>query len=170
MTGMTQLKYLSGYPEAVKDQVQTLITNAKLGDMLLTKYPTPHDIKNNKALYSYVIDLKNQFIRKSSPLSKVIYDDKLDVLHQALGLHTFVSRVQGGKLKAKNEMRVGSVFKRAPIEFLKMIVVHELAHLKEKDHNKAFYQLCTYMEPNYHQLEFDMRLYLTYLDRVGKLY
>ncbi|WP_410733789.1 YgjP-like metallopeptidase domain-containing protein [Citrobacter portucalensis] len=23
-----------------------------------------------------------------------------------------------------------------------MIVVHELAHLKEKEHDKAFYQLC----------------------------
>lgn len=167
---MTHLKYLSAYPEAVQDQVRTLISNNALGDLLLKKYPSVHDIKTNKALYSYVIDLKNQFIRQSSPLSKVIYDDKLDVLHQALGLHTFVSRVQGNKLKAKNEMRIGSVFKTAPSAFLNMIVVHELAHLKEKDHNKAFYKLCTYMEPNYHQLEFDMRLYLTYLDRVGTLY
>lgn len=167
---MTQLKYLAGYPEDVKSQVQSLITSEKLGDLLLKKYPVTHDIKSNKALYSYVIDLKNQFIRQSSPLSKVIYDDKLDVLHQALGLHSFVSRVQGGKLKAKNEMRIGSVFKNAPSQFLNMIVVHELAHLKEKDHNKAFYKLCMHMEPNYHQLEFDMRLYLTYLDRVGKLY
>jgi len=167
---MTHLKYLSAYPETVQDQVRALISNNALGDLLLKKYPEVHDIKTNKALYSYVIDLKNQFIRQSSPLSKVVYDDKLDVLHQALGLHTFVSRVQGNKLKAKNEMRIGSVFKTAPSAFLNMIVVHEFAHLKEKDHNKAFYKLCTYMEPNYHQLEFDMRLYLTYLDRVGKLY
>lgn len=167
---MTQLKYLSGYPEDVKSQVQSLIANEKLGDFLLSKYPVPHDIKSNKALYAYVIDLKNQFIRQSSSLSKVVYDDKLDVLHQALGLHSFVSRVQGGKLKAKNEIRIGSVFKQAPSQFLTMIVVHELAHLKEKEHNKAFYKLCVHMEPDYHQLEFDMRLYLTYLDRVGKLY
>jgi predicted metal-dependent hydrolase len=167
---MTHLKYLAAYPETVQDQVNALISNKTFGEFLLTKYPNVHDIKTNKALYSYVIDLKNQFIRQSSPLSKVVYDDKLDVLHQALGLHSFVSRVQGNKLKAKNEMRIGSVFKTAPSAFLNMIVVHELAHLKEKDHNKAFYKLCTYMEPNYHQLEFDMRLYLTYLDRVGKLY
>jgi len=170
MSGMTQLKYMAGYPEAVKDQVRTLIQNKRLGDFLLQKYPVTHDIKTNKALYSYVVDLKNQFIRQSGPLSKVIYDDKLDVLHQALGLHSFVSRVQGSKLKAKNELRIGSVFKTAPIEFLNMIVVHELAHLKEKDHNKAFYKLCTYMQPNYHQLEFEMRLYLTYLSHYGQLY
>lgn len=43
-----------------------------------------------------------------------------------------------------------------------MIVVHELAHLKEQDHNKAFYKLCEYMLPGYHQLELDLRLFLTY--------
>jgi len=167
---MSSLRYLTGYPPSVHDQVETLISKGILANVLLKKYPKPHTINNNKALYSYVIDMKNQFIRKSSPLSKVVYDDKLDVLHQALGLHTFVSRVQGGKLKAKNEIRIGSVFKKVPIEFLEMIVVHELAHLKEKEHNKAFYQLCTHMLTDYHQLEFDVRLYLTYLDRVGKLY
>ena len=50
-----------------------------------------------------------------------------------------------------------------------MIVVHELAHLREKDHNKAFYQLCEHMEPGYHQLEFDLRLYLTHLELIGPL-
>jgi predicted metal-dependent hydrolase len=38
-----------------------------------------------------------------------------------------------------------------------MIVAHEIAHLKEPQHNKAFYQLCQHIEPNYHQLEFDLR-------------
>lgn len=42
-----------------------------------------------------------------------------------------------------------------------MIVVHELAHLKERDHGKAFFALCQHMEPAYHQLEFDTRLWLT---------
>jgi len=36
----------------------------------------------------------------------------------------------------------------------------ELPHLKERNHDKAFYQLCQYMEPGYHQLEFDCRVYL----------
>ena len=52
------------------------------------------------------------------------------------------------------------MFKSVPEEFLEMIVVHELAHFKEKEHNKAFYKLCEYMQPNYHQVEFDLRLYL----------
>ncbi len=45
-------------------------------------------------------------------------------------------------------------------------VVHELAHFREKEHNRAFYRLCERMEPSYFQLEFDMLLYLTYLKRI----
>jgi predicted metal-dependent hydrolase len=167
---MNTLKYLAGYSTTITDQVHRLIDNDKLAEVLLKKYPVSHDIKTDKALYAYVVDLKNQFLRQSSPLSKVVYDDKIDVLHQALGLHSFVSRVQGNNLKSKNEIRIGSIFKNGSLEFLRMIAVHELAHLREKQHNKAFYKLCEYMAPNYHQLEFDMRLYLTYLDLVGKLY
>ena len=55
---------------------------------------------------------------------------------------------------------MASLFKEAPPEFLEMIVVHELAHLKESAHDKAFYRLCESMQPDYHQTEFDLRLYL----------
>lgn len=165
-----QLKYLSGYPEPIITQASRLIDENKLSEFLLKRYPVVHEIRTDRALYSYVVDIKNDYIKKSQPLSKVVYDDKINVINHALGLHTFVSRVQGGKLKAKNEIRVASVFKSAPEEFLRMISVHELAHLKEKDHNKAFYSLCRHMEPNYHQLELDMRLYLTHLELVGRLY
>ncbi len=165
-----ELIYLSGYSEKVKEKVQTLIKDEHLGRYLLRKYPEPHQITTEKALYKFVIDLQRTFIKKSPPLSKVIYDKKIHPVHHALGLHTFISRVQGNKLKAKNEIRIAQVFQKAPLEFMKMIVVHELAHLKEKDHNKSFYQLCCYMEPDYHSLELDMRLYLTYLECFGSLY
>ena len=114
--------------------------------------------------------LKNRFMRKSSPLSKVAFDPKIHVVNHALGMHTYVSRVQGGRLKSKNELRVSTLFKRVPEPFLNMIVVHELAHLKEKGHNKAFYQLCLHMLPNYHQLEFDLRVYLTQIEERGDIF
>jgi hypothetical protein len=44
-----------------------------------------------------------------------------------------------------------------------MIVVHELAHLRQRAHDKPFYALCEHMLPGYHQIEFDTRLYLTWL-------
>lgn len=167
---MEKLKYLEHYPKEYVSQVQRLIDEKKLDKYLLNKYKTCHEYKSDKALYEYTMDLKNQFLKKSLPLSKVVYDGKINVINDALGLHSFISRVQGGKLKSKNEIKIASIFKNVPQEFLQMIVVHELAHIKEKQHDKAFYKLCTFMEPNYHQYEFDLRVYLTYVDRFGKLY
>ncbi|CAI1038490.1 MAG TPA: M48 family peptidase [Serratia grimesii] len=165
-----ELTYLQGYPEHLQSQVQQLIDQQRLGDVLLQRYPQVHDCTTDKSLYQFTVDLKNQYLRNAQPLSKVAYDGKIQVMKHALGMHTAISRVQGGKLKAKAEIRVATVFKLAPEPFLRMIVVHELAHLKEKDHNKAFYSLCCHMEPNYHQLEFDTRLYLTHLSVFGNLY
>lgn len=167
---MKKLKYLQHYHPNIVSQIQKLIDDKKLDKYLLSKYKKAHTYKNDKLLYEYTIDLKNQFLKKSLPLSKVVYDGKINVINDALGMHTFISRVQGGKLKSKNEIKVATMFKNVPEEFLRMIVVHELAHIKEKAHDKAFYNLCTFMEPNYHQYEFDLRVYLTYLDFNGKLY
>lgn len=161
---MNSLKYLAGYPLPLQARVRELIAQGRLGSTLADKYGQPHTVRSDGQLYDYVQALKDQHLRKSAPLGKVIYDAKLQVMKHALGTHTVISRVQGAKLKASREIRIASVFRDAPAEFLKMIVVHELAHLKEAEHNKAFYQLCTHIEPDYHQLEFDVRLYLTHLD------
>ena len=158
------LRYIAGYSAELKAQVQAMIDNQTLNQYLTKKYPQQHTIGNDKALRDYVMEIKNQYLRKSAPLNKVAFDNKIHVVNNALGLHSYVSRVQGGKLKSNNEIRIGAVFKKAPNAFLNMIVVHELAHLKEKDHNKSFYQLCQHMLPDYHQLEFDTRLYLAQLE------
>ncbi len=165
-----KLKYLNHYPKHLLNQVEELIKDEKLSTFLLSKYPQRHSLQTDKALYDFAIEMKNLYMKKAPPLSKVLYDGKINIINHALGTHTFISRVQGGKLKAKNEIRVASSFKSMPEPFLRMIVLHELAHFKEKEHNKSFYKLCSYMAPDYHQLEFDMRLYLTHIDLYGKLY
>jgi predicted metal-dependent hydrolase len=163
------VKYLAGYPATLLDQVRQLIAEDKLAALLGQRYPQGvHDIQTDRALYAYVSDLKSEFMRKAEPLSKVMFDNKLHVIRNALGTHTTVSRVQGGKLKAKREIRVASLFKGVPLAWLRMIVVHELAHMKEREHDKAFYALCMHMEPDYHRLEFDLRLYLTHMDTGGE--
>lgn len=163
------MNFLIDYPEEIKCWVYTLISQNRLSEVLLQKYNSVHSITTDKALYLYVTDLKNNFMRNAQTPSKVLFDNDIQAIKRALGAHTAISRVQGGKLKAKNEIRIASLFKHVPIEFLKMITVHELAHLKEKDHNKAFYNLCVSMEPDYHQIEFDLRLYLTHLELIGEL-
>lgn len=160
--------YLAGYPVALTEQVQRLIEQGLLADMLLKKYPLMHAVRTDKALYDYVLEAKGRYLRNAGSLSKVAFDGKLHVIRHALGTHTSISRVQGSKLKSKSEIRIAAVFKEMPPEFLRMIVVHELAHIKEREHDKAFYQLCLHMEPDYYQLEFDLRAYLSYLDAAGQ--
>jgi hypothetical protein len=157
---MTPLKYLQHYSATLQDKIRQLQSQNMLGEYIAERYPLTHTIQTDKALYQYSSEIKQAFLRNAPLLDKVHFDNRLSIDHHALGLNTAISRVQGGKLKAKKEIRISSFFKETPADFLKMIVVHELAHLKERNHDKAFYQLCQHMEPNYHQLEFDCRVYL----------
>jgi predicted metal-dependent hydrolase len=161
------IKFLHGYPPETLVQVQQMLEAGRIGPWLLQKYPSAHGVRTDRSLYDYVQALKSEHLRGAETLSKVAFDSKLQIVQHALGTHTTVSRVQGSKLKAKREIRIASLFKDGPPEFLKMIVVHELAHLRERSHDKPFYQLCAYMEPGYHQLEFELRLYLTHLESGG---
>lgn len=167
---MSALRYLNGYPDTIKAQVETLIEKDRLGEYLLKNHPSPHQFLSDTALYDFANDLKRRFMKNAPPLEKVFYDSKIKVIEHALGQHHYVSRVQGGKLKASNFIKISSVFKQAPEGFLRMILAHELAHFKEKEHNKTFYQLCRHIEPDYHQLELDTRLYLVHLELKGPLY
>lgn len=164
MTNKRSPNYLQGYPAELVVQIQQLLDSQQLGERLIKKYPHTHEVRSDRALYEYVIGLKDQYLRKTAPLSKVVFDSKLHITANALGTHTRKSKLHGSKHRNKREIHIASLFKTAPPEFLKMIVVHELAHSKESEHNKAFYQLCLHMEPNYHQLEFDLRAYLMYLE------
>ena len=164
----SDLPYLRSYPESLRGQARDLLAQGSLGAALLRKYPQAHAVRSDKALYEYAQELKARHLRNAGSVNKVLFDNKIHVVRHALGLHTTVSRVQGNRLATKHEIRIAAMFKQAPDEFLRMIVVHELAHLREKGHDKALYQLCTHMEPQYHQYEFDLRLYLTHVEHAGQ--
>ena len=83
------MKYIQHYPQHLQDQVKTLIKENKLDSYLLKKYPNKHEYSNDKLLYEYVMDLKNQYLKKYQ-ISKVMYDGKINVINNALGMHTFV--------------------------------------------------------------------------------
>ncbi|PMH46130.1 metal-dependent hydrolase [Vibrio sp. 10N.286.49.B3] len=162
------LRYIQGYPANIVSQVDQMVQQQKFIAWFEQRYPENHSIKSEKALFDYAIAIKNRYMKKTAPISKVIYDSKIHLINNALGLHSYVSKVHGGKIKSKNEIRIASIFRSAPEPLLRMLVVHELAHIKEKNHDKAFYQLCCHMEPHYHQLEFDARLFMVYQELKNK--
>lgn len=152
--------YFQHYPEQIQQQVHQLIDSGNLVTYFKTRYPEGHQIRTEKQLFEYTNQLKQRFLKNAPKLSQVKYKKQSDLIQNALGTHTFKKQQHGGKLKAKHEIAIAEQLKYAPKPILKALVVHELAHFKEKEHNKAFYQLCCHMEPQYHQLELDLRLFL----------
>lgn len=151
---------LQQYPEELILKVEKFLEDGNLDTYLLQKYPQRHSIQSQKLLVAFVKEIKDHYIKSSLPIHRICWDDKIERAEQYLGVHITRSKVQGRKLSSKKEIKIASLFKNAPECFLRMIVVHELAHLKYVDHNDAFYKFCNYMEPNYFQLEFDVRLLL----------
>ena len=49
------------------------------------------------------MELKNRYLKSSAPLSKVIFDGKISVIKDALGLHTYVSRVQAASSRPRTD-------------------------------------------------------------------
>ena len=108
---VSALRYLQGYNADTLAQVAQLVADKRLGHWLLQRYPATHGVRTDKALYDYVQDLKQDYLRGAEPVAKVAYDNRLQVVQHALGTHTTISRVQGNKLKSKREIRIASLFK-----------------------------------------------------------
>lgn len=119
-------QFLPGYPAHLHAQVAQMHVQGELGMYIQKRYPQTHTIQSDKALYDFCTELKQRYLKNAPLLDKVHFDNKMTVEKQTLGLNTAISRVQGGKLKAKKEIRISAFFKTAPLEFLQMIVVHEL--------------------------------------------
>lgn len=103
--------------------MRLLIAEGRLAESLERRYPECHDITSAGALYGYVAALKTRHMRSAGPLAEVLYDSRLHLIHQARGTQAAVSRLQGGNLKPRREIRIASLFREAPAPFLWMIVV-----------------------------------------------
>ncbi|MCF2908024.1 DUF45 domain-containing protein [Pseudoalteromonas sp. DL2-H2.2] len=163
---MNYLQYFAHYPSSLQAQIKPLLEGDKLATYFRAKYPHGHQCQSTQALYDYCHDYKNKYLKNVPRLHKVSYAKGRDLMTGTLGHHSQTRKQHGGKVKTRYEIALSQQLKYAPEAVLRALVVHELAHFKELDHNKAFYQLCCHMEPDYHQLELDLRLFIV-LDRLG---
>ena len=164
------LRYFNGYSEPVRKQIEQLIKSGKLAHYFLKKYPEIHPYQSEKQLFQYANTLKNSYLKNAPKLSSVRYEQQKNMVFNALGTHTFKRQQHGKKLKAQHHIAIARQLKTAPESILRALVVHELAHFKEKDHNRNFYNLCCHMEPDYFQLELDLRLFIVMLEIMDNPY
>ena len=73
------LAFLGGYPESTLAQVRTLIADGQLGGYLARRYPERHAVRNDGALYEHAMALKQRYLRNAPLLSKVAYDNRLQI-------------------------------------------------------------------------------------------
>ena len=62
---MSAFRYLQAYPDKLQLQVQKIIEGPGLGEWLKSRHSEPHTIRTDGALYNYVIELKNEFLRQA---------------------------------------------------------------------------------------------------------
>lgn len=58
-----------------------------------------------------------------------------------------------GSCNSKNALNFNILLVKYPIEIMEYIVIHELAHIKHKNHSKSFWNLVYKYCPNYKQIE-----------------
>eukprot|EP00427_Karlodinium_veneficum_P034638 CAMPEP_0169280918 /NCGR_PEP_ID=MMETSP1016-20121227/55911_1 /TAXON_ID=342587 /ORGANISM="Karlodinium micrum, Strain CCMP2283" /LENGTH=166 /DNA_ID=CAMNT_0009369371 /DNA_START=303 /DNA_END=803 /DNA_ORIENTATION=- len=160
MKESSSVDILHGFPDSFREAISAQHATGDLWPELKKRYAEAHEVKDDAKLFEYVQDMKRKYMKSSKPLTKICFCDKIATVYNALGVQATSVRIQGKKLKSKNELRVCSVFKKLPADFLLMIVAHELAHLRHKEHDKRFYQLASHMDPDYMQHEVDLRVWL----------
>ena len=77
------INYLAGYPPSLVAPVRDLAAAGRLGEVLRQRHPRVHDVRTDKALYDFVQTIRNDCLRNAPPLSKVLYDNRLQVVAQA---------------------------------------------------------------------------------------
>ena len=77
---MSAFRYLQAYPDNLQLQVQKIIDGPGLGEWLKSRHSESHTIRTDSALYNYVMELKNEFLRQADPINKVSYDSKLQII------------------------------------------------------------------------------------------
>jgi predicted metal-dependent hydrolase len=68
---------------------------------------------------------------------------------------------QWGSCSSKNEISINTMAMKLPLNVIEYLVVHELAHIKHKHHQKDFWQLVEYHLPDYKRHVKELKKYST---------
>lgn len=95
--------------------MRQLIAKDQLGAYLEQRYPERHAVQSDKALYAYALALKQEHLRHAPAIDKVLFDNRLDLTHRALGLHPFPG--SGGNPNKKRIRNGRAAFEEAAPQF-----------------------------------------------------
>ncbi|WP_295420508.1 M48 family metallopeptidase [Sulfurovum sp.] len=68
---------------------------------------------------------------------------------------------QWGSCSSKNNLSFNTMVMKLPLDVIQYIIIHELAHIKHKHHQKSFWALVEHYMPNYRQHVSELKTYST---------
>jgi len=69
------------------------------------------------------------------------------------------AKTRWGSCSNKNSISLNYRMMKLPLDIIKYIIVHELAHIEHKDHQKKFWQLVASIMPSYKAYENELKTY-----------
>ncbi|MGE4444341.1 MAG: M48 family metallopeptidase [Candidatus Altimarinota bacterium] len=86
------------------------------------------------------------------------YASKIGFPYQKLIIKTF--KTKWGSCSSNQNISLNFKLVHLPIRFLEYVVIHEVCHLKEKNHGKNFWKLVEELCPNYKEIRKELNQYI----------
>ena len=107
------------------------------------------------------IDDLDEFYRKKAKetIPKIIdiYSQQMGLFPKSLKFRK--NRSRWGSCSRTNNINLNILLMKLPLEAIEYVVVHELAHIKHKNHSRRFWNLVEEIMPNYKSIEKIIKTY-----------
>ncbi|MCT7610308.1 M48 family metallopeptidase [Aliarcobacter butzleri] len=139
----------------LENAIKKVSKNALLEDEFLylgeVKKLQDYNIKNLDKFY------KNE-IEKILPNIVETFSKKMDLYPTSISYRK--NKRTWGSCNFKNGLNFNILLMKFPLEIMQYVVIHELSHIKHKNHSKNFWNLVERYCPNYKQIEKEFKNFL----------
>lgn len=139
----------------LEDAIKKVSKNALLEDEFLylgeVKKLQDYNIKNLDKFY------KNE-IEKILPNIVETFSKKMDLYPTSISYRK--NKRTWGSCNFKNGLNFNILLMKFPLEIMQYVIIHELSHIKHKNHSKNFWSLVEKYCPNYKQIEKEFKNFL----------
>ena len=97
---------------------------------------------------------KEEAIRTITPMVK-LWSEKMQLFPSNIGFRR--AKRQWGSCSSQNSLSFNFYLMKLPLPIIEYVVVHELSHIKEKNHSQKFWALVEKFLPNYRELTEELR-------------
>ena len=141
--------------EWIESSIQKLSEKSLNDDEFLllgeTKNYNDYNIKNIDKFYRAEIE-------KILPQKVEEYSKKMNLFPTSISYRK--NKRTWGSCNYKNGLNFNILLMKFPIEVMEYVIIHELSHIKHKNHSKDFWNLVAFYCPNYKEVEKSFKKFL----------